>query len=342
VLSGLMQNGGRALQDGAGDHARAGASWLTGVHPKKTEGADIHCGISADQIAAKELGKQTQIASLELGLEAAGLAGGCDSGYSCAYTNTVSWRSPTTPLPVDVNPRAVFERLFGDGQSTDPGGASGAHEGRQQHPRFHDGRRFAHEDRPGSRDKNKLTEYLDAIRDIERRIQLAEAQNANFKMPLMDKPVGIPDDFDEHAKLMIDLQVIAFQADLTRVGTFMIAREGSNRSYKQVGVPDGHHSVTHHQNDPDKIAKTIKINEFHVKTFAYYVEKMKNTPDGDGSLLDHSMLLYGSSINDGNKHTHDDLPLVLVGGGERTESRVVATSRIRGNADEQSAVRDAG
>ncbi len=314
VLSGLTQNGGRALQDGAGDHARAGASWLTGVHPKKTEGADIHCGISADQIAAKELGKQTQIASLELGLEAAGLAGGCDSGYSCAYTNTVSWRSATTPLPVEVNPRAVFERLFGDGQSTDPKARLAR---MKEDSSILD---FMMEDVSrmktglGTRDKGKLTEYLDAIRDIERRIQLAEAQSANFKMPLMSKPGGIPDDFDEHAKLMIDLQVIAFQADLTRVGTLMIAREGSNRSYKQVDVPDGHHSVTHHQNDPEKIAKTIKINEVHVKTFAYYVEKMKSTPDGDGNLLDHSLLLYGSSINDGNKHSHDDLPLVLLGG----------------------------
>jgi hypothetical protein len=314
VLSGLTQNGGRALGDGPGDHARAGATWLTGVHPKKTEGADIRSGVSVDQIAAREFGKQTQIASLEIGLEAAGLAGGCDSGYSCAYTNTVSWRSPTTPLPVEVNPRAVFERLFGDGQSTDPAARLAR---MQEDSSILD---FMMEDVSrmktglGARDKNKLSEYLDAIRDIERRIQLAEAQNANFKMPLMDKPVGIPDDFTEHARLMIDLQVIAFQADLTRVGTFMIAREGSNRSYKQIEVPDGHHSVTHHQNDPDKIEKTIKINEFHVKTFAYYVEKMKNTPDGDGSLLDHSMLLYGSSISDGNKHTHDDLPLVLVGG----------------------------
>ena len=326
VVSGLTQNGGRALADGPGDHARAGASWLTGVHPKKTEGADIHCGISADQIAARELGKQTQIASLEIGLEAAGLAGGCDSGYSCAYTNTVSWRSATTPLPVDVNPRSVFERLFGDGQSTDPAARLAR---MKEDSSILD---FMMEDVSrmkvglGARDKGKLTEYLDAIRDIERRIQLAEAQNANFKMPLMDKPVGIPDDFDEHAKLMIDLQVIAFQADLTRVGTLMIAREGSNRSYKQVGVPDGHHSVTHHQQDPEKIAKTIKINEVHVKTFAYYVEKMKNTPDGDGSLLDHSLLLYGSSINDGNAHTHHDLPLVLVGsaGGSVKGGRHIA------------------
>jgi len=313
VLSGLMQNGGRALGDGAGDHARAGASWLTGAHPKKTEGADIHSGISADQIAAREFGQKTQIASMELGLEAAGLAGGCDSGYSCAYTNTVSWRSPTTPNPVEVNPRAVFERMFGDGQSNDPAARLAR---MKEDSSILD---FMMEDVSrmksglGSRDKNKLAEYLDGIRDIERRIQLAEAQNASFKMPLMDKPVGIPDDFDVHARLMIDLQVLAFQADLTRVGTFMIAREGSNRPYRQIGVPDGHHSVTHHQLDPEKIEKTIKINEYHVKTFAYYVEKMKNTQDGDGSLLDHSLLLYGSSINDGNRHTHDDLPLVMVG-----------------------------
>jgi len=297
VLSGLTQNGGRALGDGGGDHARGGASWLTGAHPKKTEGADIHAGISADQIAAREFGKQTQIASLEIGLEAAGLAGGCDSGYSCAYTNTVAWRTPTTPLPVDTNPRSVFERLFGEGQSTDPKARLAR---MKEDSSILD---FMTEDVSrmktglGARDKNKLSEYLDAIRDIERRIQLAEAQNASFHMPVIDKPTGIPDDFTEHAKLMIDLQVIAFQADLTRVATFVIAREGSNRSYKQIDVPDGHHSVTHHQQDPEKIAKTIKINEFHVKTFAYYVDKMKNTPDGDGSLLDHSMLLDGSSIN---------------------------------------------
>jgi hypothetical protein len=314
VISGLMQNGGRALGDGPGDHARAGATWLTGVHPKKTEGADIRSGISADQIAAREFGKQTQIASLEVGLEAAGLAGGCDSGYSCAYTNTVSWRTPTTPLPVEVNPRAVFERLFGDGQSNDPASRLAR---MKEDSSILD---FMMEDVSrmktglGARDKNKLTQYLDGIRDIERRIQIAEAQNSKYSLPVMEKPSGIPDAFEDHAKLMIDLQVIAFQADLTRIATFMIAREGSNRPYKEIGVPDGHHSVTHHQNDPEKIAKTIKINEVHVKTFAYYVDKMKNTPDGDGSLLDHAMLLYGSSIDDGNRHTHDNLPLVLVGG----------------------------
>jgi hypothetical protein len=314
VLSNLMQRGGRALGDGAGDHARAGASWLTGVHPKKTEGVDITAGISADQVAAKALGKITQLGSLEIGLEEPTLAGGCDSGYSCAYTNTVSWRTPTTPNPMEINPRAVFERLFGDGDSTDPA----ARIKRMQEDRsILD---FVREDvsrlKPGlgSRDKSKLDEYLDGIRDIERRIQKAEEQSASMKLPVMERPTSIPDEFEDHAKLMSDLIVIAFQTDMTRVVTFMMAREGSNRSYRSIGVSDGHHSVTHHQNDPEKIAATMKIDQLHTKTFGYLVEKMKSTPDADGTLLDNSMLLYGSSICDGNAHTHHDLPLVLVGG----------------------------
>ncbi|HEY3839477.1 MAG TPA: DUF1552 domain-containing protein [Bryobacteraceae bacterium] len=315
VLSNLMQRGGRALGDGAGDHARAGASWLTGVHPKKTEGSDISAGISADQIAARELGKITQLGSLEIGLEEPTLAGGCDSGYSCAYTNTVSWRTPITPNPMEINPRAVFERLFGDGDSTDAA---------SRIKRMNEDRSildFVREDvarlKPGlgTRDKSKLDEYLEAIRDIERRIQKAEEQSATMKLPVMERPTSIPDEFEDHAKLMSDLMVIAFQTDMTRVVTFMMAREGSNRSYRSIGVSDGHHSVTHHQNDPEKIAKTMKIDELHTKSFAYLVNKLKSTPDGDGNLLDHSLLLYGSSISDGNAHTHHDLPLVLVGGG---------------------------
>ena len=313
VLSGLAQINGRALGDGPGDHARAGATWLTGVHPKKTEGADIHTGISADQIAAKELGKSTQFASLELGLEEPGMVGGCDSGYSCAYTNTVSWRSPTTPNPVEVNPRAVFERLFGDGDSTDPAARV---KRLQEDSSILD---YIREDLGqlrsglGPRDNSKLNEYLDGIRDIERRIQKAEQQNAAAKIPILDRPSGIPDEFTDHARLMSDLLVIAFQSDMTRIVTYMLAHEGSNRSYRSIGVLDGHHSVTHHQNDPEKIAKTVKINELHVKMFAYLLEKLASTPDGDGSLLDHSMILYGSSISDGNAHTHHDLPLVLAG-----------------------------
>ncbi len=315
VLSNLAQVQGRALGDGAGDHARAGATWLTGVHPKRTEGADIAAGISADQIAAQELGKKTQLSSLEIGLEEPTLAGGCDSGYSCAYTNTISWRTPTSPNPMEVSPRAVFERLFGDGDSTDPAARI------KQMNEDRSILDFVREDvstlKPGlgARDKSKLEEYLDGIRDIERRIQKAEQQSATLKMPVMEKPTSIPDEFEDHAKLMSDLMVIAFQTDMTRVVSFMMAREGSNRSYRSIGVADGHHSVTHHQNDPEKIAKTMKIDELHVRSFAYLIDRMKSTPDGDGSLLDHSLLLYGSSISDGNAHTHHDLPLVLAGGG---------------------------
>ncbi len=314
VLSNLAQVNGRALGDGAGDHARAGATWLTGVHPKKTEGADIHAGISADQIAAKALANETQFGSLEIGLEENYLAGGCDSGYSCAYTNTISWRGPTTPNPSEISPRAVFERLFGDGETTDP---------KARLARMAQDRSildFVRTDVArltpglGNRDKSKLDEYLESIRDIERRIQKAEQQSATMKLPVMERPTAIPDTFEEHAKLMADLMVIAFQTDMTRVITLMMAREGSNRSYREINIPDGHHSVTHHQLDPEKIAKTQKIDELHVKSFSYLIKRLNETQDGDGTLLDHTMVLYGSSIRDGNVHDHHDLPLVLVGG----------------------------
>jgi hypothetical protein len=314
VVSNLAQLNGRALGDGAGDHARAGATWLTGVHPKRTEGADMQAGISADQVAAQELGKLTQLASLEIGLEEPTLAGSCDTGYSCAYTNTVSWRTPTAPNPMEVSPRAVFERLFGDGDTTDA--ASRLRRMNEDRSILDFVRQDVSRLEPGlgARDKSKLSEYLDGIRDIERRIQKAEEQSATMKLPVMERPSGIPDEFDEHAKLMSDLMVIAFQTDMTRVVTFMLAREGSNRSYRSIGVADGHHSVTHHQNNPEKIEKTLKIDELHTRTFAYLVGKLNSTPDGDGTLLDHSLVLYGSSIGDGNVHTHHDLPLVLVGG----------------------------
>jgi len=313
VITGLAQINGRALGDGAGDHARAGATWLTGVHPKKSE-VDIHAGVSADQIAARELGKATQLASLELGLESPSLAGDCDSGYSCAYTNTISWRNPTTPLPVEVSPRAVFERLFGDGDSTDPAARLVAMKEQSSILDYIRGDVARLSPGLGSRDRNKLDQYLEAIRDIERRIQKAEQQNATLKMPLMERPAGVPEEFDDHAKLMTDLMVLAFQADMTRVVSYMFAREGSNRPYRTIGVSDGHHSVTHHQHDPSKIAKVAKINAYHVQNLAYMLEKLRSTRDGDGTLLDHSQILYGSSISDGNAHTHHDLPLVLAGG----------------------------
>lgn len=313
VLSNLSLHTADALGDGGGDHARAGAAWLTGMHPKKTEGAEIRAGISADQIAAKELGKQTQFASLELGIEEPSFAGGCDSGYSCAYTNTISWRSATTPNPVQISPRAVFERLFGDGESTDPA----ARRKRMRQDRsildYVNADMARLEPELGARDRRKLDEYLDSIRDIERRIQKAE-QQTTADTPLMQRPVGIPPVFEEHARLMSDLMVAAFQTDMTRVITFMFAREGSNRAFPEIGIPEGCHVVTHHQQDPDKIAKAQRVEEHRAKSFAYLVQRMKEAKDGDGSLLDHTLLLYGAGIRDGNSHDHIDLPLALLGG----------------------------
>ena len=322
VLSGLAQVQGRALGDGAGDHARAGATWLTGVHPKKTEGINIQAGISADQIAAKELGKQTILGSLELGVESNQLAGGCDSGYSCAYTNTFSWRGANTPLPVEIHPRAVFERLFGDGESTDPKARLAQLHKQRSILDYVNGSIKRLGTTLGKDDQRKLTEYTEAIRDIERRIQKAEQQNATVKMPLMARPTSIPEEFEDHVKMIMDLEVLAFQTDMTRVVSLMMAREGSNRPYRSIGVSDGHHNMTHHQNDPDKIAKTVKINEIHVKMFAYLLERLKATPDAEGTLLDNSMIMYGSSISDGNLHTHHDLPIVVAGG---------AAGQVKGN-----------
>lgn len=314
VFSGLAQVQGRALGDGAGDHARAGATFLTGVHPKKSE-VTIQAGISADQIAARELSKHTQFASLELGIESNQLAGGCDSGYSCAYTNTVSWRSATTPLPVENNPRAIFERLFGDGESTDAASRLAMINKQRSLLDYVTGSLNRLGSTLGASDRTKLNEYTDSIRDIERRIQKAEQQNASVKLPVMERPTAVPDEFEDHVKMVMDLQVLAYQTDMTRVITLMMAREGSNRPYRNLGISDGHHNLTHHQNDPEKIAKIIKINEVQVKLYGYLLERLKATPDGEGNLLDNSLILYGSSISDGNLHTHHDLPIVLAGGG---------------------------
>lgn len=314
VFSGLAQVQGRALGDGAGDHARAGATWLTGAHPKKSE-ITIKAGISADQLAAKELSKFTQFGSLELGIESNQLAGGCDSGYSCAYTNTMSWRSETTPLPVENNPRSIFERLFGDGDSTDAASRLAQINRQRSILDYVNGSLKRLGGTLGTADRVKLNEYTDAVRDIERRIQKAEQQNATVKLPVMERPSAVPEEFEDHVKLVMDLHVLAYQTDMTRVVSLMMAREGSNRPYRNIGISDGHHNMTHHQNDPEKIAKVTKINEVHVKMFAYLLDRLKATPDGEGNLLDNSMILYGSSISDGNLHTHHDLPIVLAGGG---------------------------
>lgn len=315
VLSGLDHKNGEALGDGAGDHARAGATWLTGVHPRKTE-RDILAGTSLDQIAAKELGSRTMVPSLELGLDENRMVGGCDSGYSCAYSNTLCWSSPATPLPLESNPRAVFERLFGDGETTDP--AARAMLSRQNRSILD----FVREDAAklgqtlGTSDKRKLGEYLESIREIERRIQKAEERAAtSAPIPAIDQPGGIPPTFEEHAELMFDLMTIAFQADITRVITLMIGREGGNRTYRSIGVPDAHHGLSHHFNDPARIERLQKIDQHHVDLLGRFLKRMSSTADGDGTLLDHSMVLYGCSISDSNKHEHHNLPTLLAGRG---------------------------
>lgn len=315
VLSGLADKYGWPQGDeGTGDHARAAATFLTGVHVKKTEGADIQGGVSMDQIAAKALSSETQLASLELALESVEFLGACDSGYSCAYANTIAWRSPTTPLPMENDPRAVFERLFGATDSTDAA-ARLARIAKERSILDSVADRVRELQRGVSvRDGAKIAEYLDAVRDVERRIQKAEEQSTR-ELPVVERPSGVPPSFEEHAKLMFDLLLLAFQTDMTRVSTFMLGREVSGRAYPEIGVPDSHHPTSHHQNDPEKLAKLAKINLFHIQQFAYFVERMRATPDGDGSLLDHAMLLYGSGISDSNVHMHDNLPLVLVGGG---------------------------
>jgi hypothetical protein len=313
IPTGLANKQAESLGDGGGDHSRAGTGWLSGVHAKRTEGADLRAGTTADQIAASEIGQFTRLPSLELALEGYDVVGNCDVGYSCAYMNTISWQTPTRPLPMETNPRLVFERLFGDGDSTTERLA------RQEEDRsildsvIHEVARFRNA--LGSQDQARVTEYLDAVREIERRIQRAEEQQAELNLAVPPQPAGIPDTFEEHAKLMFDLQVLAFQADITRVTTFLMAREVSQRTYPQIGVSDPHHALSHHQQDVEKLAKLAKINTLHVAMFAYFLEKLRATPDGDGSLLDHSMILYGSGISDGNTHNHSPLPLVIAGGG---------------------------
>jgi hypothetical protein len=315
VLSGLNHQSGRALAgENTGDHARAGATFLTGVHPKKTEGADTQAGISADQIAARELGKQTRHASLELALDTPELLGQCEAGYTCAYMNTLCWRTETTPLPMENRPRMVFERLFGDNDSTDPAVRLRQIQSDRSILDSVQAKVNSLISDVGASDRAKLTEYLDAVRDVERGIRLAEEQSSR-EMPVLHRPAGVPATFTEHAKLMYDLMVLAFQTDQTRVITFMTGREFGGRTYREIGIPDGHHGLTHHQYKPDKIEKVIKINIYQAQHLAYFLDKLRATPDGDGSLLDHSIVLYGSSLSDGNLHLHDNLPIALFGGG---------------------------
>ena len=313
VLSRLAHGQAEPLGDGNGEHSRASSVWLNGVHPKHTEGADVQAGITADQIAAAEFGKQTPLPSLELAIDLDFLVGNCENGYSCAYMNTVSWRTPTTPLPMENNPRVVFERLFGDGGTREQRLA----EMRTDHSILDSVTDdLAHLERDlGGGDRQRLDQYLDAVRAIERRIQLSEAQGADAELPEnLARPAGIPESYEEHVRLMYDLLSLAFQADLTRVFTFMVGRELGGRPYPQIGVPDPHHGISHHRNDPEKLAKLTKINTHHVGLFTHFLERLQSTPDGDGSLLDSSLVLYGAGLGDSNDHLHYDLPVAVVGG----------------------------
>jgi hypothetical protein len=328
VLSGLAQRNGNALGDGPGDHARAAAAYLTGVHPRKTAGADIRNGVSVDQIAAQQIGSQTRFASLELGCDDSRTIGNCDSGYSCAYTNSLAWRSETTPMPPETNPRLVFERLFGDIDTSVPPEVRAR---RLRHRRsildLVGERTTSLAADLGPADRRKLDEYLTSIREIERRIEMSEADMTDL-VPSIDKPTGIPVLYADYVNLMFDLQIIAFQTDMTRIVTMMMGREGSMRTYPEIGVPDPHHPLTHHRGNAEWIERVTQVNVMHMELFAKFVQKMKDTPDGDGSLLDHSMIVYGSGLSDGNRHTHEDLPVLLVGrgGGFRTGQHIAYES----------------
>lgn len=319
VLTGLAQNNARALGDGGGDHARSAAAWLTGCHPRKTSGANIKAGISADQLAARKVGKLTRFASLEIGCERGQQAGSCDSGYSCAYSSSIAWRGEANPVAKEVDPRLVFDRLFGAG---DAGEAAQSRTLRERYEKsildfvLEDANRL--KVKLGAHDQNKLDEYFTGVREIEQRLQFTEKVSGAAERVGAKRPTGVPRDYAEHVRLMGDMMILAFQADLTRVSTFMFANEGSGRSYPMVGVTEGHHELSHHGKVAEKQEKVQKINEFHLHQLAYMLEKMKGIKDGNGTLLDNTMLIYGGGISDGDRHNHNDLPILLAGKGGGT------------------------
>jgi hypothetical protein len=318
MLSGLTSDGGRAHGDGPGDHGRAGAAYLTGVHPKKTYGKDLKTGISMDQIAARQLENKTRFGSLELGCEEGIQGGNCDNGYSCAYSNSISWRTENTPNPPEIRPRAVFERLFGAASDEkDPAKRQRQLEYRRSILDLVLGDAQSLQKTLGGDDRRKLDEYLSSVRDVEKRIEGVE--KANTKQVVAEVPSSsIPTDFAEHSHLMFDLMTLAFQTDATRVVTVLLGIEQSPRNYPEIGLTEGHHGLTHHQGDKAKIEKVTQINEYHIKQFAWLLDKMKSIRDGDGSLLDNSMIIYGASLADGNSHQHHNLPTVLAGRGHGT------------------------
>jgi len=313
VVTGLFSDEAEALGDGGGDHSRASGTYLTGVHVKKSDSA-VENGISMDQIAAKAFERDTQLSSLQMTVDDNSLVGSCDLGYSCAYSSTLSWLTPTLPLMAENNPRVLFERMFGSSDSTDPRVRASRLKQDQSLLDSVNDRVNQLQKKLGRADNRKVNDYLASLRDVERRIQKAEEQSAT-QLPDVTQPAGIPDNFEQHVRLLYDLQLLAYQSDLTRVITFMYGREQTGRPYPQIGVPEPHHPVTHHQGDPAKMEKCAKIQRYHIALFAEYLEKLKNTPDGDGSLLDHVILLYGGGISNSDRHTHGPLPTLLLGGG---------------------------
>jgi len=313
LLGNLTHNTGRALLDGAGDHGRCSGSYLTGVQVKKTL-IDIKASVSCDQLVANAIGKQTRFPSLEVGLEDARQAGDCDSGYSCAYTNNLAWRNETQPLPPILDPRSLFDRLFGEDAALSPAARAEKNKYRRSILDFITEDTQSLQKNLGPGDKRKLDQYLGSIRDIELQIEKAAMDSVQVD-PQMEKPYGIPQDFAEHFKLMTNMITIAFQADLTRVVTFLVTREGTSRSYREIGISDGHHPLTHHRNQIELMDKVAKINLYHVQQFASWVEILKNTQEPGGSILDNSMIVYGAGLSDGNSHLHHDLPTMIAGRG---------------------------
>ena len=324
VLTGLTHDKGRANGDGGGDHARSAGSWLTGSQPLKSEGSQIRVGESADQYAAKVISRDTRFSSLELGLEPGRQGGKCDTGYACAYSNNISWRDEVTPMTREINPRLVFERLFASELPAERGESA---QRRQRQKKsildfvMEDARAISN--KVGGSDREKIDQYLTAVLEIEERVQRAERSVRAADPSLAQSyevPEAIPESYEEHARLMCDMMVLAFQADVTRVCTFMLANEGSNRSYKNIGVSDGHHSLSHHQGDRAKHLKIREINRFHMQQFAYILNRLKSIPEGDGNLLDNCMLVYGGGLADGDRHEHENLPLLMAGRGGGTIS----------------------
>lgn len=313
VLTGLDNYPATDQGDSGGQHPRAAPAFMSSVHPKQTEGADVQAGTTIDQMIAQHVCQDSKLPSLEVSVDRNDVVGACDHGYACAYMNSMSWKSPTMPLPAETNPRFVFERLFGSGNTPE-----------ERRDRSEEDRSILDgvtqeiaklRGRLGAHDRVKLSEYFDAIRDVEQRIAKTESSNGDVEIP--NRPAGEPATFREHAELMFDLQVLAFQADITRVTSLMLARENVNRSYNEIGLPEAHHSMSHHGNNPEKLKVYSKLNTYHVDTLAYFLRKLQAIPDGDGTLLDHSVVLYGSGMSDGNVHNNFNVPVVVVGGRDQ-------------------------